>query len=124
MGEFDRPFACFMQDLADRGMLESTLVIVLSEFGRTPRINHYYGRDHWSRSWSVCAAGGRLPRGTVYGATNDDGTEVVDGQVDHGGLFHTWLQAVGVDSTANFIIDGREMPVADPAAAPIPQLLT
>ncbi|MEQ9409828.1 MAG: DUF1501 domain-containing protein [Fuerstiella sp.] len=124
MGEFDRSFSCFVADLAVRGMLDSTLIVVLSEFGRTPNINQYYGRDHWSRAWSVCLAGGRIPRGAVYGSTSDDGTEVRDGQVDHASLFHTYLQAAGVDSTGTFNIDGREMPVADPAAAPVRELLT
>ncbi len=105
-------------------MLESTLVIVLSEFGRTPRINHYYGRDHWSRAWSVCVGGGRMPRGATYGKTNANGTAVEDGQVDHGQLFHTYLQAAGVDSTSSFDIDGREMPIADPSVAPVTDLLT
>jgi hypothetical protein len=124
LGEWDRSFACFVQDIADRGMLDSTLIVVLSEFGRTPNVNLYYGRDHWSRSWSVCLAGCRIPRGAVYGKTNADGTAVEDGQVDHGSLFHTYLEAVGVDSTGTFAIDGREMPIADPAAAAVPELLT
>src|SRR5688572_19924126 len=124
LGEFDRSFACFVADLASRGMLDSTLIVVLSEFGRTPNINLYYGRDHWSKSWSVCLAGCRIPRGAAYGATNADGTEVTDKQVDHGALFHTYLQAAGVDSTESFDIDGRMMPVADPAASPIDELLT
>jgi len=124
LGEFDRSFACFVADIADRGMLESTLIVVLSEFGRTPNINLYYGRDHWSKSWSICMAGGRAPRGAVYGKTNDDGTEVVDGQVDHGMLFHTYLEAVGLDSTASFNIDGRAVPMADPAASAVTELLT
>jgi hypothetical protein len=124
LGEFDRSFACFVADLADRGLLDSTLVVVLSEFGRTPNINLYYGRDHWSKSWSICMAGARVPRGAVYGKTNAEGTEVVDGQVDHGALFHTYLEAVGVDSTASFDIDGRKMPMADPAASAVDALLT
>jgi hypothetical protein len=124
LGEFDQSFACFVADLADRGMLESTLVVVLSEFGRTPNINLYYGRDHWSKSWSVCLAGARVPRGAVYGKTNADGTEVVEGQVEHGALFHTYLQAVGVDSTLSFDIDGRKMPIADPSVAAVDELLT
>jgi hypothetical protein len=124
LGEFDQSFSCFVADLADRGMLDSTLIVVLSEFGRTPNINQYYGRDHWSRAWSVCLGGCRFPRGATYGSTNANGTEVTDGQVDHGQLFHTYLQAVGVDSTGTFDIDGRDMPIADPAASPVPQLLT
>jgi hypothetical protein len=124
LGEFDQSFACLVADLADRGMLDSTLIVVLSEFGRTPNINLYYGRDHWSKSWSVCLAGARIPRGAVYGQTNADGTEVVEGQVDHGALFHTYLQSVGVDSSLSFDIDGRKMPIADPAATPVDELLT
>jgi uncharacterized protein (DUF1501 family) len=124
MGEFDHSFSCFVADLADRGMLESTLIVVLSEFGRTPNINQYYGRDHWSRAWSVCLGGCRIPSGAAYGKTNANGTEVEDGQVDHGALFHTYLQAVGVDSTGYFDIDGREMPLADPAVSAVSELLT
>jgi hypothetical protein len=124
LGEFDRSFACLVNDLAERGMLDSTLVVVLSEFGRTPGINQHLGRDHWSKAWSVCLAGARIPRGAAYGKTNADGTAVTDGQVDHGALFHTYLEAVGVDSTGTFVVDGRKMPIADPAAAAVSELLT
>jgi uncharacterized protein (DUF1501 family) len=124
LGEFDRPFACLIEDLAASGMLEHTLVVILSEFGRTPNINLYYGRDHWSKAWSVVVAGGKIPRGHAHGRTNENGTAVVDGQVDHANLFHTYLQALGIDSTENFTIDGRPMPMADPASAPIKELLT
>jgi uncharacterized protein (DUF1501 family) len=124
LGEFDRSFACFVNDLAERGMLDSTLIVVLSEFGRTPNVNHLLGRDHWSKAWSICMAGCRVPRGHAYGKTNADGTAVEDGQVDHGELFHTYLEAVGVDSTGSFVIDGRKMPMADPAVGAISGLLT
>jgi hypothetical protein len=124
LGEFDRPFACLIHDLAERGLLEKTLVVVLSEFGRTPNINLYYGRDHWSRAWSVVMAGAKVARGAVYGATNDEGTEVVDGQVDHGQLFHTYLSAVGVDSSQSISVDGRDVPLADPAVGPVAKVIT
>ncbi len=123
LGEFDQSFSCFVQDIADRGLLDSTLIIVLSEFGRTPNINQYYGRDHWSMAWSVCMAGCRMPRGAVYGKTNATGTAVEDGQVNHGQLFHTYLQSVGVDSTGSFDVDGRETPIADPAENAVDDLL-
>ena len=123
LGEFDLGFSNFVADIADRGMLDSTLIVVLSEFGRTPGINHLYGRDHWSKSWSIVMGGCRTPRGHAFGATSADGTEVVDGQVDHGALFHTYLQSVGVDSTGSFNIDGRDLPMADPAAHPVEGLL-
>jgi hypothetical protein len=124
VGEFDRPFATLVADLADRGMLESTLIIVLSEFGRTPHINLYYGRDHWSAAWSVCVGGGKIARGGVIGKTNEHGTAVVDKQVNHANLFHTYLNALGLDSTGKFEVAGREMPMADPAFGKIAELLT
>lgn len=123
MAEFDKSFSAFVADLADRGMLDSTLIVVLSEFGRTPNINLYYGRDHWSHAWSVALAGGRLVRGAAYGRTNANGTAVEEGQVDHGNLFHTYLQAVALDSTGSFDIDGRDMPLADPASHVIKEVL-
>jgi uncharacterized protein (DUF1501 family) len=64
LGEFDRPFATLVEDLHQRGLLRSTLVVVMSEFGRTPRINEKYGRDHWSKAWSVALRWpGSAPRG-------------------------------------------------------------
>jgi hypothetical protein len=119
MGEFDIAFSAFVSDIATRGLLDKTLIVVMSEFGRTPNINLYYGRDHWSKAWTVVMAGAKVMRGAAYGATNAEGTEVIDGQVDHGQLFHTYLQAVGVDSTQSIVVDGREVPLADPAVEPI-----
>jgi Protein of unknown function (DUF1501) len=121
--QFDGPFATLISDLASLGLLEDTLVVVMSEFGRTPNINLYMGRDHWSKAWSVVMAGSKVARGAVYGATNAQGTEVVDGQVDHAQLFHTYLQAVGVESTESIVVDGRDVPLADPAAQPIWKVL-
>ncbi len=103
--------------------MDSTLIVVLSEFGRTPNVNYRYGRDHWGKAWSVVMAGCRIPRGATYGKTNDRGTEVVDGEVDHANLFHTYLAAAGVDTTGAFDIEGREVPIADPASEPIHDIL-
>lgn len=69
-------------------------------------------------------AGAKVQRGAAYGKTNEQGTEVIDGQVDHGELFHTYLQAVGVDSTASIDVDGRDTPLADPAAQPVWSVLS
>lgn len=95
----------------------------MSEFGRTPRINSRYGRDHWGTAWSVLLGGCGIQPGAVIGKTNDNGTEVVDAEVDHGHLFHTILQGVGVDSESEFDIGGRTFPVADPAKGPIWEML-
>jgi uncharacterized protein (DUF1501 family) len=123
LGEFDRPFAALLEDLADRGMLESTLVVVMSEMGRTPRINDRYGRDHWGAAWSVALAGAGIKGGAVVGKTNATGTAVADREVLAGHLFHTYLQAVGLDSTKNFYPNERPVPIADPKAAAIKEVL-
>jgi uncharacterized protein (DUF1501 family) len=123
LGEFDLPFATLVADLADRGLLEDTLVCVMSEFGRTPKINARYGRDHWGTAWSVLLGGAGIARGACIGKTNDNGTAVTDREVDHGHVFHTLLAGVGVDSASEFDIGGRKYPLADPAKGPIKELI-
>ena len=123
LGEFDRSYSALIEDLATRGMLDSTLVVVMSEFGRTPRINQYYGRDHWGKSWSICLGGGKIKGGAVIGKTNKNGTVVTHRQVDHGHLFHTYLQGVGLDSKDHFDINGKPMPMADPSRDGISELV-
>jgi hypothetical protein len=123
LGEFDRPFAALLDDLADRGMLDTTLVVVMSEFGRTPRINDRYGRDHWSKAWSVVLGGCGIVGGAVVGKTNANGTAVTDREVNAAHLFHTYLRAVGLDPKKNFYPDNRPVPVADPEAAAITEVL-
>jgi hypothetical protein len=71
----------------------------------------------------VALGGCGIQPGAVIGKTNANGTAVTDREVDHGHLFHTYLQAVGLDSTAKFIVAGKEMPMADPARSPIKELL-
>jgi uncharacterized protein (DUF1501 family) len=123
VGEFDQAFSALLDDLAARGRLEHTLVIVMSEFGRTPNINYLYGRDHWSAAWSIALAGAGIRPGTVHGKTNANGTAVVDGQVHSGHLFHTYLRAVGLDPSEPFDVNGRAIQIADPAASAIKDLL-
>lgn len=123
LGEFDGPFAMLIEDMVERGLWQNTMLVVMSEFGRTPKINRFFGRDHWGKAWSVVLGGCGIQGGAVIGKTNDNGTEVIDRQVDHGHLFHTYLRAVGVDSTIKFDAGGRGIPAADPAAAPISELL-
>src|SRR5262249_2826019 len=114
LGEFDRPFATLMDELHDRGLLSSTLVLVVSEFGRTPRINRNFGRDHWSKAWSIALAGCGIKGGSVCGKTNADGTAVTDRQVNGGHLFHTYFRALGLDPKKNHHVDSRPIPMADP----------
>lgn len=123
--QFDRPFAALIEDLAARNMLDHTLVIAMSEFGRTPRINGHVGRDHWPEAWSVAMAGCGLAPGAVVGRTNDLGTFVADKEYDVGHLFHTWFKALGIDSTADeYDNNGQPLPLANEDTHPIHELLT
>ena len=124
LGEFDRPFAALLDDLSDRGMLESTLVVVMSEMGRTPKINDRFGRDHWSNGWSVALGGAGIKGGAVVGRLNANGTTITDREVGPWHLFHTYLRAVGLNPERNFYPNERPVPVADPKADAIHEILT
>jgi uncharacterized protein (DUF1501 family) len=76
----DSVFATLIQDLAANGLLESTMVVMGSEFGRTPDINQNSGRDHYPLAYSTVFAGGGVKGGFVYGATDKDGRRVADKQ--------------------------------------------
>src|SRR5204863_7801291 len=75
MPKFDQAYAALIRDLDQRGMLDSTLVMVTTEFGRTPKINATSGRDHWPRVFNVVLAGGGIKKGMVYGASDPTGGE-------------------------------------------------
>ena len=68
--ELDKGFPTLVSDLDESGLLDSTLVMISSEFGRTPKINRTDGRDHWPRVFSVVLAGGGIARGQIYGSTD------------------------------------------------------
>ena len=123
LAEFDKTFATLVDDLAQRGMLESTLVVVMAEFGRTPKINSRLGRDHWGTAWSIALGGCGVQTEAVIGKTNKNGTSVEDREVDEGHLFHTYLQAVGIDSTVPIDLDGRPVQITNPARSAIDEVL-
>jgi hypothetical protein len=76
MPAFDQAFAALVRDLDQRGMLDSTLVLVTTEFGRTPKVNGTAGRDHYPKVFSIVMAGGGMKQGYVHGATDPTGSEV------------------------------------------------
>lgn len=113
MPKFDQAFAAIVEDLAQRSMLDNVLVIAMSEFGRTPRINGHVGRDHWPEAWSVVMAGCGIKPGIVVGKTNDKGTWVDTEEYDIGHMFHTWFQALGIKSERKkYYNDGQPLPIA------------
>lgn len=99
MPNFDQGVAALIQDLADRGLLQKTLVIVMGEFGRTPMINRDGGRDHHPRCFSVLLAGGGIKGGTVVGASDARGYEPAERPVKPEDLSATIYQCLGIDYT-------------------------
>lgn len=121
---FDQAFASIVEDLAERGMLEHVLVIAMSEFGRTPKINGHIGRDHWPESWSLAMAGCGLKSGIVVGKTNDKGTFVEGDAYDIGHMFHTWFRALGIDSgKIEYDNHGQPLPIAHDDCAAVAEVL-
>ncbi|MCA8995423.1 MAG: DUF1501 domain-containing protein [Planctomycetaceae bacterium] len=112
-GDLDAGWATLMRDLDERGLLESTTILWMGEFGRTPQINPSVGRDHFPGAWSTVLAGGGIAGGQAYGKTNEGGTEVVEGQVSVQDLLATLCHALGVGGVASIAPSGRPVPIAE-----------
>ena len=121
--ELDAGWAMLMTELAERGLLESTTIVWLGEFGRTPVINGAGGRDHFPNAWSCVFAGGGIRGGQAYGKTTDDGMEVAENPVQVGDVLATLCSAVGVDpATQNISEMGRPIRIAE--GQPITEILS
>jgi uncharacterized protein (DUF1501 family) len=117
--ELDAGWATLLADLKDRGLLESTTILWMGEFGRTPTISNG-GRDHFTDAWSAVLAGGGIQGGAVHGRTSADGRTVEDGRIEVGDLLATLAAAVGVrPETENLSEMGRPIKIAEgkPVAA-------
>ena len=111
--ELDRAFATLLEDLAARGMLETTIVLVTGEFGRTPEINVYAGRDHWPNCFSLAIAGGGIAGGRVWGASDKDGMFVKDNPVEVQNFVATIYHKLGIDYTKEYVSNiGRPIKLA------------
>jgi hypothetical protein len=95
----DKAMGTLVKDLDQRGKLKDTVIVWMGDFGRTPKINQNAGRDHYPRAWSVIVGGGNIKGGIAYGATDKDGTEVVDKKVDILDLYATIYRGLGIDPT-------------------------
>lgn len=112
--QVDPAFAALVADLKDRGLLETTLVIWMGEFGRTPRVNSRGGRDHYPRVFSAAMAGGGVKGGQVIGASNREGTRVASSPVTVPDLFCSICKAMNVNPrTENVSPLGRPMKIVD-----------
>ena len=125
---FDKTFTTLLDDLEQRGMLESTVVLAMGEFGRTPDINQIAGRDHWPWVYSVVLGGGGIRGGHVIGASDDKGAYPAERPMGMGDVFATIYKAFGIDWTKTYMTPvGRPVKIAtttdDKTGTPIPELI-
>ncbi|MBI2824438.1 MAG: DUF1501 domain-containing protein [Planctomycetia bacterium] len=120
----DDGWSALLDDLSNRGLLDSTLVIGMGEFGRTPKINGNAGRDHYPAAWSVAMTGGGVLGGTVVGRTSADGTTVEERPVTIPDLLATICRAAGIDPLKQNLSNvNRPIRIVDKTARPIEELL-
>jgi hypothetical protein len=121
----DPAWATLMADLKDRGLLDSTLIVWMGEFGRTPKINPQMGRDHFPNAWTTVLAGGGIKGGQAVGKTSKDGTTVEERPVSVGDFLATVATALGIDPRKqNASNVGRPIRIAEPTAVPIKEVLS
>jgi len=125
---FDQTLSALMDDLSQRGLLDSTVVIAMGEFGRTADVNADAGRDHWAECWSVVIGGGGIKGGVVVGASDKRGAYVAERRVSIGDIFATIYKAFGIDWTKTYLHPiGRPLKIAnsfdDETGTPIPELV-
>lgn len=110
MRSTDQAFAALIEDMEQRGLLAETLVCFVSEFGRTPKVNKYQGRDHWTNAYSIAMAGAGVPGGQVIGASDRDGGYVSELPYSPENYASTVYEKLGVD---------RDQPIYTPANRPV-----
>jgi hypothetical protein len=120
--QVDSPLSYLITDLKQRGLLDSTLVVWMGEFGRTPRINPRAGRDHYPRAFNVLLAGGGIQGGRVIGTTDAGGTEVEDRPVTVPDLLQTFCKSLGINPAhENIASNGRPIKIVD-GGSPVGEL--
>jgi uncharacterized protein (DUF1501 family) len=123
-GVLDPAWATLLADLQDHGLLDSTLVVWMGEFGRTPGINPRNGRDHYPAAWSVVLGGGGIRGGQVLGRTSKDGSTVEERPVSVPDLMATICLALGLDpDKQNPSSVDRPIRLADPSHEPVKEVL-
>ena len=123
-GVLDAAWSNLMEDLKAKGLLDTTLIVWMGEFGRTPQINQQRGRDHYPNAWSTVLAGGGIKGGQVIGKTSADGTKVEEREVSVPDFLATIVKALGVDPRKEISQPGeRLIRVVEPSAKPIEELV-
>lgn len=113
--ELDKVVSTLMLDLKRLDMWDNTAIVMMGEFGRTPRINQNAGRDHWARSWSAFVSGGLVQGGQAIGSTSDDGTEITSDLIYSAeDLMMTICKSLGIDTEKSYTAkNGRPMKIAN-----------
>jgi Protein of unknown function (DUF1501) len=111
MPAFDQAFAALIRDLSSRGMLDSTLVLVTTEFGRTPKINKTGGRDHYPKVFSIVMAGGGIKQGYVHGSTDPTGTEPDENPLTVPDYAATVYNLLGIDFEKTLLAGNRPVKI-------------
>ncbi len=111
MPQFDQAFAALIRDLDQRGMLDSTLVLVTTEFGRTPKVNGTAGRDHYPKVFSIVMAGGGMKKGYVHGATDPTGSEVDSDPLTVPDYAATIYSLLGIDFEKTLMAGSRPVKI-------------
>jgi len=120
---FDAAYTALLEDLADRGLLASTMVVALGEFGRTPKVNPAGGRDHHPGAWTIVIGGGPLKGGTVIGETDELGYAPKTRPVTPGEVAATLYKGLGLDPHKELPgPQNRPLPLVDYAVKPINEL--
>jgi uncharacterized protein (DUF1501 family) len=113
-----------MGDLKERGLLDSTLIIWMGEFGRTPLINPGNGRDHWPNSWATVLCGGGINGGQAYGKTSENGMEIADNPTSVPDFMATVIRGLGIDhEKQNNSNVGRPIRIVDKVGTPIKEIV-
>lgn len=120
--QFDVTFAALMDDLTERGLLDETLVVVIGEFGRTPKINANGGRDHWGHVFSFAMAGAGIRGGQVIGASDKNGAYPATNPFTGGDLTATMFHLLGIDPNG-FFLDNLNRPHPVTKGEPIAAML-
>src|SRR5262245_22994280 len=126
-GQIDKPIAALVKDLKDRGLFDSTLIVWMGEFGRTPNINARGakpGRDHYPKAWSLLMLGGGVKGGTVYGKTDKEGATVEEGKTDAKDFLATVCTVMGIDYTKeNETPTRRPVRIVDKPGKPVKEVI-
>ena len=123
-GILDPAWGTLMEDLRDRGLLETTMIVWMGEFGRTPNINGSQGRDHYPNAWTTVLAGGGIRGGSVFGRTSADGTAVETTPTTVPNFLATICRGLGVDhTTQNLSNVGRPIRITDAGSQPIAEII-